>query len=184
MTTKVDDYNNLKEKVQVKEVLTDVESTTPIYEILENIEYGGDYYTYGYYTEEELGKYTLFDSSNCDNKFKDPLGEGTYRKCKTHNKGFKYNKIVSELLIKTKDEVITIKPNDWKNVNNHKTKLESLGWKCKMVDDNPDYLHLECNEEQDDLSVYIGYSGEVIGYEHSSYCYVNDDNASWCLSIE
>ena len=164
-------------------MLTETNSTTPIYEILENLEFEGEYYTYGYYTKEELDKYELAKKLKCDNKDELALGEGTSRKCNEHDIGFVYNKIDSVMMVKINDEFIEIKPNDWENVNSYKTELEEAGLTCEPIDEKSEYQHLDCKNSDGSIEVDIRKEGDVVAHDNGNYCLINGDSSSWCNTI-
>ncbi len=179
MATKVDDYNKINNKVLVKETITKETSTETMYEISDNLEFDGKHYLYGIFTKELLDKFEMFDETKCDTDFEKDMGEGTTRICKKHEPGFAYDKIDSEMLVKTNNSVITIKANDWDNVDNYKKDFEDAGWKCENNGQS-----LKCDETSNELRVYVFKTGEVSASENSSYYYVNNDYASWCNTIK
>ena len=183
MASKVTDYKTLNKKVFIKETSVETISTEPIYEILENLEFKGEYYTYGYYTKEELDKYDLANDLKCDNTSTIELGEGATRKCKEHEVGFKYDKIDSEMIVIIGDKVINIKPNDWSNINNYKETIEEAGLKCDPINEDVLQPSLYCKDDTEYMVLNIHKSGEVVAHDKGYYCYIGNDLATWCNTI-
>ncbi len=188
LANKVDDYKKLKKDFFIKETITKTISNETLIEVLLSYDLDdiGDkkgYYTYNYFTEEEFNKKYqdyIKKGLKCDGKKEVYVGEGSFIKCKTHEKGFEYDKIESENCVLDDEELICIKPNNsWAKIEEYKKEFETKGWTCEISNYNPKYQNnLECMNST--LRVQMHDSGEVITGHTSPYCYVNSDLASWC----
>ena len=191
LAKKINDYKKLNKKFFIKETINETISTSPVIEVF----YGDydsskdkiEYYTYGNYTKEDFNSYFssyIKEGLKCDGNSSVYIGEGSYYKCVEHETGYKYDRIDSEACIITNDSnTICVKPNDWNNVSDYKTKFEKVGWTCTKTNFN-EQNYVLCQKEKsnfNELYIYIHDDGAVV-VGSGSYCYVNKDLASWCFN--
>ncbi len=190
LAKKVSDYKTLNKKFFIKETISEAISANPVIEVFygtyESDKDTIEYFTYGFYSKEDFNNFFssyINKGLKCDGSSNIYIGEGSYYKCVEHETGYKYDRIDSEACIITNSNTICVKPNDWNNVSDYKTKFEKVGWTCAKTDqENQNYVLCQKEESNfDDLYIYIHDDGRVV-VGSGSYCYVNHDLASWCFN--
>ena len=201
ISNKVDNYKELNNNYYIKERITKEKSKGRIIEVLYN-DFEREPYLYGYYNETDFNKYFQEQIKNglvCDNKTLIGLGEGVNIKCISHEAGFEYDKIDSELCAYINDKEICIKPNDWYNIESYKEKFESVGWICEYQDSGewsndkkPTNGNLECSKErpstrnykEGELFCFIGTDGGAVCNNNIGWCSINDDLNTFCFGVK
>ena len=193
LAKKVNNYKELNKNFFVKETINETISKAPVIEVfLGDYDSSKDtieYYTYGNYTKEDFNSYFssyIKEGLKCDGNSSVYIGEGSYYKCAEHETGYKYDRIDSEACIITNDSnTICVKPNDWNNVSDYKTKFEKIGWTCTKTDFN-EQNYLLCQKEESDINklhIYIHDDGTII-FGERSICYVGHDLSSCCVNYD
>ena len=202
-SNKVNDLKELKNNYYIKETIKREKSNGEVIEVLYN-DFDSEPYLYGFYTNEEFNKYfskEIEDGLICDDKTEIAFEEGINIKCLTHETGFEYDKINSELCAKINDKEICIKPNDWKNVDKYKEDFENAGYICEYHnfdtgkwtgDTKINNGNLECSKEKPSLDKYkdgelfcfMGTDGAAVCNDNIGWCGINNDLNTYCFGVK